>query len=346
VSQVALDGRGAKSSDNPSHTSLCHIAIPKAPPVTCYAPIGDDSFINNGTLEWLISRNSEISMAFYETTNLGDSIDFSFEYADLWTNELVLTIYDWKNNTIAIELSRFGDEFTLNESEFIKFEKKLYIADSDDYKEFGNIREVGITLPDTKEKKIIKVDNLKILSNFKNKETNLYRSFDFELPDGSLPDEIVIKEQPEWVPYFKDEYKVTRLMLHGLTDKNVEQLVPMAKSWTEPAKLDMKSDGFENKGYDPEQMAYVIEAHESGKNTSLEFTLGGTTNSPVIDPAIVIKNLNIKSFDLEINGKKISPGEDYRYGVENNLEGDYLVLWNRIESTHPVHFKLIKRIDN
>jgi hypothetical protein len=345
VSQVALDGRGAKSSDNPSHTSLCHIAIPKHPPITCYAPIGDDSYIRDGALEWLTSSNSEISMAFYETTNLGDSIVFSFEYADLWTNELLLTIYDWKNNTIATELSQFGDEFTLNESEFKKFEKKIYLADSEDYEEFGNIREVGLTLPDTKEKKIIRIDNLKIVSNFKNKNTNLHRFFDFNLPDGSSPDEIVIKEQPEWEPSFKGETKITRLMLHGLTDKNVEDLVPMAKSWSDPAKLVIQGDGFENKGYDPEQMAYVIEAQQSGKNTSLEFTLSGTNDSPVIDPAIVIKNWDIKSFDLEINGKKMSSGDGYRYGIESSLEGNYLVFWSKMASTKPAHFKLINQID-
>jgi hypothetical protein len=36
-------------------------------------------------------------------------------------NDLLLAIYDWKGNTIAIELSKFGDEFTLNKSEFNKF---------------------------------------------------------------------------------------------------------------------------------------------------------------------------------------------------------------------------------
>ncbi|MDX1701336.1 MAG: hypothetical protein R3250_12005, partial [Melioribacteraceae bacterium] len=50
VSQVASDGRGAKSSRNPSHTSLCHIDIPKQPPITYYGLLGDDSFINNGIL--------------------------------------------------------------------------------------------------------------------------------------------------------------------------------------------------------------------------------------------------------------------------------------------------------
>lgn len=124
VSQVASDGRGAKSSRNPSHTSLCHIDIPKQPPITYYGALGDDSIIKNGALEWLTSTNSEISMAFYTTTNLGDSINLSFEYADLWTNELLLSIYDWQDNTIAIDLSKDNEEFKLNNSKFNKFEKK------------------------------------------------------------------------------------------------------------------------------------------------------------------------------------------------------------------------------
>jgi hypothetical protein len=110
--------------------------------------------------------------------------------------------------------------------------------------------------------------------------------------------------QPAWEPYIQGENKITRIMLHGLTDKNVEELVPMAKCWSDPAKIEIKSDGFKSDGYDPEQMAYVINAVQIKENLELEFTLDGTKETPVINPVVVIKN------------------------------------WNNIESANPVHFKL------
>ena len=340
VSQDASDGRGAKSSKNPSHTSLCHIGIPKPPDITCYGAIGDDSFINDKALDWLTSSDSEISMAFYETTKIGDSILISFDYANLWTPNLTLGIYDWSSNAIIIDLSQFEEEFVLNDGDFRTFQKRIFIVNEDDYEEFGDVREVGLTIQETSEKKTVKIDNLKVLSNYPDKEYNLERFFDFDLPDGSSPDEIVIDEQPEWEPYYETENKVTKLMMHGLTEKKVEELAPMARSWTYPAKLKVVGKDFEFDKYDPEQMAYVLRKVSSSENTSLEISLDGSEESPVYNPVFVVKNWEADLFELEINGEKVVEGNGYEYGIEKSLEGDYLVLWCRLESEDPVQFKM------
>ncbi|MDX1700870.1 MAG: hypothetical protein R3250_09645, partial [Melioribacteraceae bacterium] len=274
------------------------------------------------------------------TTNLGDSINISFNYADLWTNELLLSIYDWLGNTIAVDLSQYDNKFKLNSSEFTKYEQKINITDYEDYDEFGNIREIGITLPDTEIKKIIKIDNLKISSNLENTDFNLNRSFDFNLPDGSSPNEIVIEPQPEWEPYFESENKINKLMLHGLTDQNVEELVPLAKSWSAPAEIEVKGNNLKNLGYDPEQMAYILELNELKDNSVIEFIINGSKDSPLHNPAIVLKNFNAKSFELIIDGNTLIEGKNYRYGIENSLEGDYLILWNILESNEPVLFNI------
>ena len=340
VSQDASDGRGAKSSNNPSHTSLCHIGIPKPPPVTCYGAIGDDSFISDNALEWVTSTDSEISMAFYKTTKIGDSILLSFDYANLWTPNLTLGIYDYKSNAVIIELSQFEENFVLNNSSFNTFKKVIYVGGQEDFKEFGEVREIGLTIQETSERKTIKIDNLEVLSNYENDVQNLKRFFDFNLPDDSSPDDIVIDEQPTWEPYFESENKITKLMLHGLTEKKVEDLVPMARSWTDPASLTVTGDGLEFDKYDPEQMAYILRKKTSTNNQVLELNLAGTRESPVNNPVFVVKNWEGDAFDLEINGKKVTDGIDYRYGIEHSLEGDYLVLWNKIVTEDQVQVKM------
>ena len=189
-------------------------------------------------------------------------------------------------------------------------------------------------------KKIIRIDNLMISSNLQKTENNLSRSFDFNLPDGSSPDEIVMEHQPEWEPYYKSENKITKLMLHGLTDKKVEELVPLANSWSNPSKIVVEGNNLKNIGYDPEQMAYVLELTEQNDHSKIEFSINGSNDSPVHNPVIVIKNFNAKSVEVTIDGNSLIEGKDYRYGIEDNIEGSYLILWNILDSTEPIQFNL------
>ena len=142
----------------------------------------------------------------------------------------------------------------------------------------------------------------------------------------------------EWEPYSEGKGIIRKLMVHGMTDKPVEQLVPLAKSWLSAPELIGISDGFTSEGYDPTQLAYLLEAESEGSGT-LEFTLEASPESPVVNPAFVIKSWTAKSFDLEINGNKVETGAGFRSAVVNSLDGDYLVVWNNMESDSPVQFK-------
>ena len=143
----------------------------------------------------------------------------------------------------------------------------------------------------------------------------------------------------EWEPYSEGENIITKLMVHGMTDKPVEELVPLAKSWLNAPELKLQSDAFSCKGYDPGQMAYVLELKSEGTST-LEFTLEAGPDKPVHNPAFVIKNWGSGSFDMEVNGTKTPAGKGTRFGTVNDLDGDYLVVWHKMDSTDPVHFKL------
>ncbi len=339
VSQDASDGRSAISAKKPSHTSLCHIDIPKLGAFNCFGPFGDDSVIKDGAFEWVTKESAEISLAFYKKVTNSRMFYISFDYANLWTTDISINLYDWKGVTINIDLNDYENELILNQKEFNTFKKKIDLSKYEEYRYFGEFREIGIEVPNTDQKKIIKLDNLKV-SNNAPEATRLDRRVDFNLPDGSGAPDIVFEQLPIWQPHSANKNHMTKLMLHGLTKDVVQNLVPYAKSWTNPPTLILENDAFKSNGYDKTELSYAIEASSANDSASLKFTLNGSKDSPIHNPALVVKNWNVKNFDLFINEKKVSRGQDYRYGIEKSLEAEYWVIWHKLESTKPVHFEL------
>ena len=50
------------------------------------------------------------------------------------------------------------------------------------------------------------------------------------------------------VAYETTDASMTKIMLNGLTDKTVEELAPLTKSWANPPELKVVGGGFENEG--------------------------------------------------------------------------------------------------
>ena len=128
--------------------------------------------------------------------------------------------------------------------------------------------------------------------------------------------------------------------LYGMTDKPIESLLPLARSWLSPAKLQINGGDFIGKGYDRYQRAYVIEYIGGGEPPALEFTLQAGPDSPVVNPAFVVKNWGRAAAVLTIDGKTTRPGPDLRLGRRRRLEGTDLIAWLKLESTKPVVIKL------
>ena len=125
--------------------------------------------------------------------------------------------------------------------------------------------------------------------------------------------------------------------LYGLTNKPAVELLALAKSWNFPAELKIQGKGFTSSGYDYKQRAYIIKCN-AGK--TLEFELSGSENSPMLNPAFVIKNWGEGGARLKINGKKIKRGKNFRLGRRHTLEGSDLIVWIQKESTKPIRISL------
>ena len=125
--------------------------------------------------------------------------------------------------------------------------------------------------------------------------------------------------------------------MYGLTNKPAVELLALAKSWNFPAELKIQGKGFTSSGYDYKQRAYIIKCN-AGK--TLEFELSGSENSPMLNPAFVIKNWGEGGARLKINGKKIKRGKNFRLGRRHTLEGSDLIVWLKKESTKPIRISL------
>jgi hypothetical protein len=143
-----------------------------------------------------------------------------------------------------------------------------------------------------------------------------------------------------WDPIETTENTETKLLLNGLTTRPAGELLSLAKSWLTPASIGVAGEAFRSEGYDPAQRAFVVGRVGTGKPAVLDLTLQASPESPVVNPAIVVKNWGEVGARLRIDGKPVAWGKDFRYGVVRKLEGTDLVVWMRKESVTPVKITL------
>jgi hypothetical protein len=138
-----------------------------------------------------------------------------------------------------------------------------------------------------------------------------------------------------WDSYAQTENSMTKILLHGLTTKSAAELVPLAKSWLSPPAEEFTGTGFQSQGYDPTQRAFVVVRESNSTASQVRFLLKASSESPLMNPAFVIKNWGDAEPKLSIDGKPVARGANFRYGFVSHLEGDDLVVWLAMESTKP-----------
>jgi hypothetical protein len=112
----------------------------------------------------------------------------------------------------------------------------------------------------------------------------------------------------------------------GLTDRPIEELAPIARAWLQPPTHTVRSKGFTSAGYSRDQRAYLF-AKEAVDAGSLEVEVEASDNSPLVNPAFVIKNWGEQDVELTIDGQKVEPGKKFRVGHYHGLEGSDLIVW-------------------
>ena len=129
--------------------------------------------------------------------------------------------------------------------------------------------------------------------------------------------------------------------LYGLTEKSIDELAFIAKSWLKAPQLVVKGQGFSSLGYDLGERAYKIMRQGNEAGFSLEIEIKASEDSPLYNPALIILNWGEAQPDLKIDGKSITRGKKFRYGYRYRLEGTDLIMCLQLESTSPQRLRLI-----
>jgi len=144
----------------------------------------------------------------------------------------------------------------------------------------------------------------------------------------------------QWKDYEYTERKRTRIMLTGMTDKNADELVPLANSWLQAPNMKITADGYKGGSFDQSERAYIIEKTEPGNLAPISFVLEASKDSPLVNPAIIIESWGSQLSALMVNDKIIEQGKDFRQGIRKGPDGEDLILWIRLDSQKPVNIAL------
>jgi len=144
----------------------------------------------------------------------------------------------------------------------------------------------------------------------------------------------------QWKDYEHTDRTRTRIMLHGMTDKKAEELVPIARSWLYPPTLKINTDGYLGGNYDQSERAYIIDKAKKDYSGPLFLTLEASDNFPAINPAIIIRNWGKQSATISINDKNIAEGKDLRLGIRKGIFGNDLIIWIKMDINKNVKIKV------
>ena len=120
--------------------------------------------------------------------------------------------------------------------------------------------------------------------------------------------------------------------LYGMNGMSMNEVVTFGRSWAYAPELLLKGNGCISRGYDKTQRCYQLENNKPYAG-SIELTLKGSKGSPVINPAIMVKNWNQAGAKILVNGKE---NKNCKVGINHQLDGDDLVLFISLTEAAPV----------
>ena len=144
----------------------------------------------------------------------------------------------------------------------------------------------------------------------------------------------------KWRPYKKEGNREIKLLLHGMTDKAVDQLAPLNKSWEYPPEFSITSQGFSGGQYEKAERAYEI-TRISPDAATLQCRINASDGSPLVNCCLTIENWDAPEAALTIDDQPIDPGPEFRTGIIKNADGlASLIVWFKKESTGPVNITI------
>jgi hypothetical protein len=136
----------------------------------------------------------------------------------------------------------------------------------------------------------------------------------------------------------------TGQFIMGLSDKPMEHLLGVARSWLQAPEVKIVGGVFSRARYSRSERAYIFEWTRVGsdfpllsrRDEWLGFEIAASEKSPLLNACFVIKRWRAAGAKLVMNNKELKRGKDFRYALRHRLEGTDLIVWLRAESSKPV----------
>jgi len=127
--------------------------------------------------------------------------------------------------------------------------------------------------------------------------------------------------------------------LYGMKAFDIDRLIRLGRSWAHAADLAVKTPGIVSHGFDRSRRCYRLR-NATGTRGAIEFTLSGSKDSPIINPAFTVEDWNHDSPRLIVNGKEFEDGE---IGLRHGLDGTDLNLFLWIEGETTIGVRIVPR---
>jgi len=127
--------------------------------------------------------------------------------------------------------------------------------------------------------------------------------------------------------------------MYGATQDDISSLTSLSRSWVRPADLIIQS-GASDSQFDPTQRSYVISGSKNEEIEKLKFSLQANADSPLVNPAFVIRNWGDHPVRLQINGEEKAQDKAFRTGYIRRINEYDLVVWLELESETRVEISM------
>jgi hypothetical protein len=131
----------------------------------------------------------------------------------------------------------------------------------------------------------------------------------------------------------EDGNRLYWLALYGMNRMTVNELVSFGRSWAYAPELSLAGNDFKSSGYDRSQRCYQLERLAPAA-VKCDIRLLGSKESPVINPAFIVKNWNAKGAKVSVDGQEFAGS---RMGINHELGGDDLVVFLFLSATSAVN---------
>lgn len=128
--------------------------------------------------------------------------------------------------------------------------------------------------------------------------------------------------------------------LRGMTDKPIDSLMPLAKSWNNAPPIINAFGG--SATFDKYERAYIFKTVDPLLK-QLSFTVNATPSLPLYNLPVVIDSWNAASVSVRINNQLLKQGKDYRVGFVPELEENKILLFINTRSTAKLNVVINKR---